>query len=239
MGASYHQFCPVSKAMELLDERWTMLVVRELVCGSQKFNDLRRGLPRISPTLLSKRLGQLMRAGIIERQAEGSEVRYLLTPAGQELRPVVEALGTWGVRWVGHLGDEDLDPSLLLWDIRRNVDVTAVPEGRVVVHFRFPAVAARSRHWWLVITANDVDVCDTDPGHDVDITVNADLRSMTQVWQGDIAWSDAIRSGNIVVEGPTNLRRALPRWLTLSPFASVPRVPQKWPGSSARAPGDT
>lgn len=104
----------MAKAMELLDERWTMLIVRELVSGSRQFNELRRGLPRMSPSLLSKRLKQLTRAGILERQAAGSDIRYVLTSAGQELRPVVEALGTWGVRWIGELGDEDLDPKLLL-----------------------------------------------------------------------------------------------------------------------------
>ena len=232
MGATYHQFCPVSKAMELLDERWTMLVIRELVCGSQKFNALRRGLPRISPTLLSKRLSQLVRAGVIERRVEGNEVRYLLTPAGQELRPVVEALGAWGVRWIGHLGDEDLDPSLLLWDMHRNVDRMAVPAGRTVVHFQFPDVPARSRRWWLVITVDDVDVCDTDPGHDIDVTVNVDLRSMTQIWLGDVTWSDAIRAGSMTVEGPDRLRRALPRWLRLSPFASVPRASESRAGGN-------
>jgi DNA-binding HxlR family transcriptional regulator len=135
--ASYHQFCPVAKAMELLDERWTMLVVRELVSGSEHFNDLRRGLPRMSPTLLSKRLHQLVRAGVVERRANGGEVRYVLTPAGQELRPIVEALGSWGIRWIGELGDRDLDPKLLLWDMRRNIDHEAVPAGRSVVEFEF------------------------------------------------------------------------------------------------------
>jgi len=123
---SYHQFCPVAKAMELLDERWTLLVVRELVTGSEHFNELRRGLPRMSPTLLSKRLQQLTRAGVVERTDDG---RYVLTAAGEELRPVVEALGGWGVRWIGELGDADLDPQLLLWDMHRNVDHTAVPKG--------------------------------------------------------------------------------------------------------------
>lgn len=223
MGSSYYQFCPVSKAMELLDERWTMLVVRELVCGSRKFNDLRRGLPRMSPTLLSKRLSELTRAGVVERLVDGNEVHYFLSPAGNELRPVVEALGAWGVRWIGDLGDEDLDPSLLLWDMHRNVNHDAVPKGRIVVHVQFPDVAARSRRWWLVITGDDVDVCDTDPGHNIDVTVIVDLRCMIRVWRGDVSWSGAMRSGDLVVQGPDTLRRALPYWFTLSPFASVPR----------------
>src|SRR4051794_35768137 len=117
MGASYGQFCPVAKAMELLDERWTLLVIRELMTGSERFNELRRGVPRMSPTLLSRRLQQLTRVGVIERRTDGDDVRYVLTEAGAELRPVVEALGTWGIRWIGELGDRDLDPKLLLWDM--------------------------------------------------------------------------------------------------------------------------
>lgn len=232
MGSSYRQFCPVSKAMELLDERWTMLVVRELVTGSRKFNDLRRGLPRISPTLLSKRLTQLTRAGIIERHSDRNEVHYVLTPAGQELKPVIEALGAWGVRWIGHLGEEDLDPSLLLWDMHRNVERAAVPRGRTVLHFTFPDVPAQSRHWWLVITAHDVDVCDTDPGHDIDLAVTVDLGDMIRLWRGDTSWSDVLRSGGMILDGPATLRRALPGWFRLPLFASIPRAPECLPLAS-------
>src|SRR5262249_31527779 len=120
MGTSYHQFCPVAKAMELLDERWTLLTVRELVAGSERFNELRRGVPRMSPTLLSKRLNQLVRAGVIERRGDGADVRYVLTPAGRELQPVVEALGVWGIRWIRAVRCEDLDPKLLLGDLAPN-----------------------------------------------------------------------------------------------------------------------
>lgn len=224
MGSGYHQFCPVAKAMEVLDERWMLLVIRELVSGSQHFNELRRGLPRISPTLLSKRLHQLVRAGILERHADGNDVRYVLTPAGKELQPVVDALGTWGVRWIGELGDEDLDPKLLLWDMHRNIDHSAVPHGRTVVRFRFPDAPAKARDWWMVITAEEADVCDVDPGHPVAVTVTATLRPMVEVWRGDLEWSDALCSGAIEVSGPTALRRSLPRWFTLSVFASVPRL---------------
>jgi len=223
VGSGYHQFCPVAKAMEVLDERWMLLIIRELVSGSQHFNELRRGLPRISPTLLSKRLHQLVRAGILERHAEGSDVRYVLTPAGKELQPVVEALGTWGVRWIGQLGDEDLDPKLLLWDMHRNIDHSAVPHGRTVVRFRFPDAPVKARDWWMVITAEEADVCDVDPGHPVAVTVTATLRPMVEVWRGDLEWSDALGSGAIEVSGPEALRRSLPRWFTLSVFASVPR----------------
>ncbi len=223
MGSSYRQFCPVAKAMELLDERWTLLIVRELVSGSQHFNELRRGLPRMSPTLLTKRLHQLVRAGVVERRSAGKKVAYVLTPAGRELQPVVEALGTWGIRWIGELGDEDLDPKLLLWDMHRNIDHTAVPRGRTVLQFRFSDVPAHARDWWLVITAAEADVCDIDPGHEVAVTVTASLRGMVEVWRGDLSWSDALRSGVVEVAGPDALRRALPSWLTLSAFAAVPR----------------
>lgn len=223
MDSGYHQFCPVAKAMELLDERWTLLVVREMVSGSQQFNELRRGLPRMSPSLLSKRLQQLARAGIIERQAAGGDIRYILTQAGEELRPVVEAVGIWGVRWIGELGDEDLDPKLLLWDMHRNIDHSAVPVGRTVIHFRFLDVPQKARDWWMVITTHDADVCDSDPGHPIAVTVTGSLRSMTEVWRGDCGWSDVLRSGQIEVTGVEVLRRDLPRWFMVSVFASVPR----------------
>jgi DNA-binding HxlR family transcriptional regulator len=223
MGTTYHQFCPVAKAMELLDERWTMLVVREMVAGSSRFNDLRRGVPRMSPTLLSRRLGQLVRAGVVERVGEGNDVRYLLTPAGEELAPVVQALGAWGIRWIGNLGDEDLDPKLLLWDMHRNVDHSAAPPGRTVVRFSFADVPAKAREWWLVITSDDADVCDADPGFDVAVSVATRLRVMTRVWRGDVSWSHALRSGDLLVTGPASLRKTFPQWFSLSAFAQVPR----------------
>jgi len=209
--------------MELLDERWTLLVVRELLSGSEHFNELRRGLTRMSPSLLSRRLQQLVRAGVVERHVEGNEVRYVLTPAGQELRPVVEALGTWGIRWIGELGDEELDPKLLMWDMHRNIDRSAVPAGRTVVGFTFRDVPSDLRNWWLVINEDDTDVCDEDPGYDVAVTVTSSLRGMTEVWRGDRSWSSALRTGALQVSGPADLRRAVPGWFTLSGFASVPR----------------
>jgi DNA-binding HxlR family transcriptional regulator len=223
MGASYHQFCPVAKAMELLDERWTMLVLRELISGSQRFNDLRRGVPRMSPTLLSKRLNQLVAAGVIERAAAGQEVQYTLTPAGKELAPIIEAVGAWGVRWIGELGDADLDPKLLLWDMRRNVNHMVLPPGRSVVRFTFPEVPAAMRDWWLVLTRDEADVCDDDPGHPVSIAVTSSLRLMTSVWRGDTSWAAALRYDHMRLDGPVQLRRSMPGWFRLSMFAAVPR----------------
>jgi DNA-binding HxlR family transcriptional regulator len=223
MGATYHQFCPVAKAMELLDERWTLLVVREMLLGSRRFNELRRGVPRMSPTLLSKRLHELAVAGVIRRRTDGTDVIYELTPAGEELRPVVEALGAWGTRWMGRIGDRDLDPKLLLWDMRRSVVRDALPAGRTVVQFQFPDVPGRAGRWWLVLTAQECDVCDEDPGHEVDVTVRVALRRMVEIWLGDVGWNSALRSGDLQLVGPSALCRALPEWFTLSTFASVPR----------------
>lgn len=209
--------------MELLDERWTLLVVRELLMGSRRFNELRRGLPRMSPTLLSKRLQQLSRAGVVERRDDGGDVFYSLTPAGQELRPVVEALGVWGTRWIGELGDQDLDPKLLMWDMHRNINHEAVPRPRTVIRFQFVDVLAYLRDWWLVITPEDVDVCDVDPGHEVSVTVTGSLRALVQVWRGDITWRQALGSRSVELDGPTPLRRALPQWFKLSTFADIAR----------------
>lgn len=209
--------------MELLDERWTLLIVRELVTGSRHFNELRRGVPRMSPSLLSNRLNRLERAGVLERRPDGNRVLYLLTQAGQELRPVIEALGAWGIRWIPELGDEDLDPQLLLWDMHRNVDHDALPEQRTVVQFSFTDVAAHTRDWWLVITRGDADVCDDDPGHPPTVKVTVGLRRMTEIWRGDLTWPDALRSGAVEVHGPEALRREMPRWFRLSSFAQVPR----------------
>lgn len=159
----------------------------------------------------------------MRREQDGKRVESTLTPAGRELQPVVEALGGWGIRWMGQLGDEDLDPQLLLWDMHRNVDLDAVPDGRTVVEFRFPDVPPETRHWWLVITPQGVDVCDVDPGHPVAVRLTAPLRRMVEIWRGDLEWSDAVRSGQLEVQGSTGLRCAVPQWFTLSSFAKVPR----------------
>jgi DNA-binding HxlR family transcriptional regulator len=223
MNASYYQFCPVAKAMELLDERWTLLVIRELLSGSRHFNDLRRGVPRMSPTLLSKRLQQLVRAGVVTRQGNGQHVSYELTAAGEELRAVVEALGAWGTRWVGEIGDAELDPKLLLWDLHRNVDLALVPPGRTVVAFQFLDLGPRQARWWLVLTPQEVDVCDFDPGHEVAVTVTGSLRQLVEIWRGDLSWSEGLRSGAVSLQGLEHVRRLVPRWFPASRFAAVPR----------------
>lgn len=221
--SAYGQFCPVAKAMEVLDERWTLLIVRELLAGSTHFNELRRGVPKMSPALLSKRLRSLERAGVVRRVADGGRTSYHLTQSGQELRGIVEGLGAWGVRWIGELGQTDLDPHLLMWDMRRTVPADAWPQTRTVVAFRFTDIAASVGRWWLVGTGGEVDVCDYDPGFNVTVQVTSTLRTATEIWRGDRTWVDAVRAGEVAVDGPTGVRRDLPRWLGQSQLAAVPR----------------
>lgn len=220
----YGQFCPIAKAMELLDERWTILIVRELLSGSRHFNEIRRGNPKMSSALLAKRLRMLVRYELVDRREVENRVIYTLTPAGEELLPIVEAIGVWGTRWAADLGDKDLDPQVLLWDVHYNIDHEALPPGRTVVQFVFPGADRDQRDWWLVLTPDDADVCDADPGYDVDVTVNADLRALTAVWMGNRQWPDVLGEGSVSIHGSETLRRAFPTWLKLSMFADVPRV---------------
>jgi len=220
MGTSYHSFCPVAKAVELLDERWTMLVVNELRAGPLRFNELRRELPRMSPTLLSKRLQQLTIAGVAAHEGDA----YRLTEAGEELGPIIAALGAWGVRWIGEIGDQELDPKLLMWALHSHIEHHAVPAGRTVVEFRFSDVRRPNRPiWWLTMTPEEADVCDSDPGYPVSLTVDTTLRRMIHIYLGDATWATALRDSSMTLHGPSALRRALPTWIRLSSYASVVR----------------
>lgn len=222
---SYGQFCPVALASEILTRRWTPLVIRELLCGSTRFNDLRRGVPRMSPSLLSKRLDELREAGIVVRRqaADYERPEYHLTRAGEELREIVEAMGVWGRRWIsGDLTDDELDADLLMWDMRRRLDTSKAPRGRTVVRFEFPDQPDNRRRYWLVVEGHgEVDLCWKDPGHEVDLMVEADLATMTGIWVGDYRFSEILRRGEVELRGPTSLRRSFPGWLGLSLFAGV------------------
>ena len=187
--SGYRQFCPVAMAAELLCTRWTLVLLRELIAGSTRFNDLRRGVPRMSPTLLSQRLKELEAAGVIERKELKSEkggFEYHLTESGKDLRPVVEAMGFWGQRWIeARLSLKNLDPSLLMWDMRRNLNPSPLPAGRTVIQFLYQELPVSKRSWWLVVERHgEVDLCWSDPGFDVDLYVSTDLRTMTAIWMG-------------------------------------------------------
>lgn len=220
---TYGQFCPVAKAMELLDERWTLLVVRELLQGSAHFNDLRRGVPKMSPALLSKRLKSLTRAGVVDRAEINGRTTYSLTACGRELSDVVNALGAWGVRWIPEIGDGDLDPHLLMWDMQRSIPIDEWPRARTTVAFRLRGVDPKASRWWLVVSEGHVDVCDFDPGYEPTATVETDLRTLTQIWRGDVSWSRAQLDGSVALSGAPETRRAVPTWLGQSTLAAVAR----------------
>jgi DNA-binding HxlR family transcriptional regulator len=227
--ASYGQFCPVAMAAEVLCTRWTVVLLRELVAGSTRFNDLRRGVPRMSPALLSKRLRDLGEAGIVRRVASRGEqgiVEYHLTEAGWELGAVIESIGIWGQRWVeARLSLEKLDPSLLMWDMRRNLDPKPMPNRRCVIHFIFPELPAARRGWWLVIDPGaEVDLCSVDPGFDVDLYVTVDLRTMTAIWMGLDIVSEAVASGKLTLVGDRHLAGSMQKWLGLSHFATEKKL---------------
>lgn len=221
----YGQFCPVAKAAEILTERWTPLVVRELLLGSRQFNDLRRGVPLMSPTLLSQRLKTLQDAGIVvRRRGEDGGFEYQLTEAGRELRPVIELIGTWGHRWLEpKLTKEELDPALVMWDIRRRIHVGRLPAKRTVILFEFASAPASKRRWWLVADG-EVDLCLKNPGFDVDLTVQTDVRTLTLIWLGHLSLDHAIQTRKLAIEGPPGLKSQLGSWLMLSIFAAVDRT---------------
>ena len=226
MSSSYGQFCPVSMAAEVVCSRWTVLVIRELLCGSTRFNDLRRGVPRMSPALLSKRLKELEQAGIVQVEPTGTPGvnDYRLTPAGEELRGLVEGLGTWGQRWVeSNLSLKNLDPSLLMWDMRRRVDPKSFPPGRTVVHFHYPELDESRQDWWLVVADGTVDLCLHDPGYDVDLELRSPLRVMTAIWMGYCSLRAEMAAGTLEAHGPPALLRSMSSWLGLSSFAPVKR----------------
>jgi DNA-binding HxlR family transcriptional regulator len=220
----YGQFCPIAKAAEILAERWTPLVLRELICGSTRFNDLRRGVPLMSSSLLSQRLRFLEQEGVIERRAgrAGRGFEYRLTDAGRALEPLIMSMGDWGARWVpSRLGPEDQDVALLMWDMHRRVRPENFPRRRTVVAFEFTDAPHNKRHWWLVSENSEADLCLTDPGHEVDLFIATDVRTMTAVWTGDLSLDSAIASGALEVQGPRDLRRRLNAWLGLSVFAPI------------------
>lgn len=225
----YGQFCPVAKAAEIVAERWTPLVLRELLHGSQRFADLHRGVPLMSRALLVQRLRQLEDAGILRSapKARGRGREYTLTPAGQELRPLIDRFGEWGQRWArSQLGQGDLDPGLLMWDIHRRIHIERLPERRVVVRFDFrgvPRTLRRPMTWWLVFERPEVDLCLKDPGFDVDLVVHADVAALVRVWMGDVKFADGMRHGLIRLDGMPGVARAFPTWLALSRLAAVPR----------------
>jgi DNA-binding HxlR family transcriptional regulator len=234
----YGQFCPIALAAEILAERWMPLVIRELLCGSVRFNDLQRGLPRMSSALLAQRLKRLQFAGIIERRRGdgGSAMEYHLTVAGRELFPVIETMGLWAQRWLRHdlFDTANLDPDLLMWDIRRTVAAHAPKRARrLVVEFQLSGVPITRRRYWLVFEPGAVDLCYRDPGFDVDLFVEANLRVLTQIWLGHVALKQAIDDGRVRLDGTRAEMAAFSSWFALSPFAAAGAAPAARSGRAA------
>jgi DNA-binding HxlR family transcriptional regulator len=217
----YGQFCPVARGAEVFAERWTPLIVRELLRGPAHFNELRHGLPRISPSLLAERLATLERTGITERQPalNGHGHEYRLTKAGQELDAVVSALGTWAYKWISRdLTPDNLDPILLMRVIERRIRVENLPPQRVVIQFRFRRLRAHA-YYWLVLERPQVDLCFTDPGFDVDLFVDAEVEALTQIYLAHLTVAAAVRGGEITLTGPPEYRRAFASWIGVTPYA--------------------
>jgi DNA-binding HxlR family transcriptional regulator len=233
MERSSSQFCTVARCAEVLCERWTPLVVRELLCGSRRFNDLHRGVPRMSTGLLAQRLRRLEEFGIVRRVATGKVWEYGLTDAGEDLRPIVLALGHWGARWIGsRLREDELDAGFLMWDVRRFVRLEEFPPRPIVIHFHLRDARAGERAWWLVVQDGVADLCRDDPGREPTLVVEASVRALTEVWTGDRTPEQALRSRDIRVDGGKREAQALWRWLGTSAFAPPRRASQ-----SAKAHG--
>ena len=222
MPESYGQFCPVAQAAEVLTERWTLLVLRELLMGSTRFNELQRGVPRMSSSLLSKRLKEMERSGLITRQPLQGERgnSYELTPAGEALGPLVVGLGTWSREYLKReISAEEADPALLMWDMQRSLRLDRLPEERVVTFFRYRDAEEGKRAWWMVAEAGNADLCLTDPGFPIDLNVDAEAQAMAEVWVGKLELGAAMRARRLKVSGPEHLVRSLPEWLGFSSFA--------------------
>ena len=234
----YGQFCPVAMAAEVVCTRWTPLILRELLSGTRHFNDLRRGVPRMSPTLLSKRLKELEAAGVIltVRDSRSGSVEYHLTEAGEDLRPLVMSLGTWGQRWVeGQASLRNLDPTLLMWDMRRCLKPRALLDRRCTIAINFPELTpARASYWLVVETEGEVDLCWHDPGYDVDLFIVTSLRTLTAIWMGLTTVARETESGELELSGDRRLIASMQEWLGLSVFAG--EQPRRQPAARLSAP---
>jgi len=222
---SYHQYCPVARACEILADRWTPLIVRELLFGSRHFNELLRGLPGISRSLLVARLQHLEDSGVIERHtgARPNVTEYILTGAGSDLADVIKSLGTWAIKWAfADPKPDELNPALFLWKMHQRVDHRELPPGRTVVQFNL--TGRKGRTLWLVLVARDISSCLKPPGFDSDLIVRADVSVLYRVWAGLIDYHTVVRRGEVVLEGPPALVRAFPRWFMWSPLVDVARA---------------
>jgi DNA-binding HxlR family transcriptional regulator len=223
---TYGQFCPISQALEILAERWTLLIVRELLTDSHRFTEIQRGVPLISRTLLSQRLKSLQDCNLVTKTDVDGAPYYSLTDAGEALRDVVMQLGVWGKAYAQRrILDEHLDPKLLMWDLQRRLNRDSLPTKRTVVLFHFSDAVAGESRFWLHIDQSNVDICFTPAGFTPDLTVETDVRTLTEVWMGYQDLAACLRAHKVRLLGPPALKRAFPTWLMLSAFAAIPAAP--------------
>ena len=221
----YGQFCPVAKATELIGEKWTLLVLRELLLGTTRFNDFQRALSRMSPTLLAKRLRHLEQCGIIIRKKISGQkgYEYRLTAAGKELEPIVEVLAVWGMRWArSQLMDEELDVEFLMRELQRRIKTEHLPDGETVICFIFNELT-KHKTWWLLIEGEEVDLCTDDPGKDADLYITSNVRTIVEVWEGDLNIRSALRNELIKVNGLRHLINTMPDWFGVCIYNEVKR----------------
>ena len=216
----YSQFCPVAKGAEIFNERWTPLIIREMMCGSKRFNDFKRGNPMMSPSLLSQRLKFLEEAGVIEKKTrKGESAEYILTQSGEDLGEIVARLGLWGLKWAkSRLTREDYDPQLLMWDIRRRIDVSGFPDKRVVISFMFQDMPSNRRAYWLIVDRGDVDLCVKYPGFDVDLAFVTTSKVMADIWMGYSTMKKELRTKGLVLNGVRDLKTSVDDWFSYSIF---------------------
>ena len=210
----YGQFCPVAKATELIGEKWTLLVLRELLLGTTRFNDFQRAISRMSPTLLAKRLRQLEECGIVIRKKLSGQkgYEYRLTAAGKELSPLIEVLAVWGMRWArGQLTDDELDVEFLMREQQRRLQTEHLPDGETVICLIFDELV-KHKTWWLLVNSDVVDLCTNDPGKDVDLYISSSVRTIVKIWEGDLDMRVAIRDGLVKAQGLHHLIRTMPDW---------------------------
>src|SRR5262245_43302954 len=234
---SYAQYCPVAKASEALGDRWTLLIVREMLGGASGFNELQRGLPGISRSVLTDRMRALERAEVVERRTgpKGRTLEYLLTPAGRDLEPVVQAIGEWGATWsITEPRPEELDPYLLIVWTARHVDRERLPPDRTVIRFDF---RNPKRRYWMVLERSEVSVCLQHPGFDVDLEVDVDTATLYRVYLGLAELGGAMRAGKLTLSGPRTLQRGFGRWFTWSAFAPASRTAHERRTAASRLPG--
>jgi len=219
----YGQFCPVAKATEIIGEKWTVLILRELILGSTRYSELQRALSRISPTLLSRRLKMLEQKGLLVRKSLPGQRRaeYHLTACGRELQPLIKHLAVWGMRWArGQMSDNELDVEFLMWDLQRRLQTDKLPGGETVLCFSFDELE-KHKTWWLLVNDGEVDLCTENPGREVDLYVNSGVRTLVEIWHGDLDLRLALRKQRVRAHGNVHLVRTMPQWLGINPYADV------------------